>query len=116
MDEDHRAGGADCPFLDVMGVIGGKWRGTIVFCLNFGPRRFNELLRESAPISKKVLTEVLRAMERDGLLNREQFNEIPPKVEYSLTDLGRTLFPIYQLISDWRQQMPIVVSSRENCD
>ena len=116
MSQDHDMGAGDCPFVDVIDVVGGKWRGTIIYCLARGKRRFNELKREAAPITKKVLAQELRAMERDGLLTREQFPELPPRVEYSLTDLGRTLRPIFDQIYEWRLKLPEIMSARGRYD
>ncbi|WP_205718357.1 helix-turn-helix domain-containing protein [Actinomadura sp. WMMA1423] len=71
--------------------IGDKWTGRIVRCLESGPRRFSELREPLRGITPKVLTETLRAMERDGLVERTVHREMPPRVEYELTSLGRTL-------------------------
>ncbi|MFC7550364.1 winged helix-turn-helix transcriptional regulator [Plantactinospora sp. GCM10030261] len=71
--------------------VGDKWTVKIVYCLRDGPRRFSELQRPLRGITPKVLTESLRAMERDGLLSRTEYAQIPPRVEYELTALGRSL-------------------------
>ena len=97
---DHPEGA--CPFIEVMEVVGGKWRGTIIYCLADGPSRFNELRNEISQITQKMLTQELRALERDGLVLREQYPEIPPKVVYSLTELGETLKPIINSIDQWK--------------
>ncbi len=93
-----------CPFVEVMEVVGGKWRGTIIYCLAERPKRFNELRNEMAPVTQKMLAQELRALERDGLVLREQYPQIPPKVVYSLTELGETLKPIINLIDQWKTE------------
>lgn len=72
--------------------VGDKWTAKILVCLRDGPRRFTELQVPLAPVTPKVLTESLRAMERDGLVTRTGYPGIPPRVEYALTALGRSLF------------------------
>jgi DNA-binding HxlR family transcriptional regulator len=83
--------------------IGGKWTAKVIRCLEAGPRRFSELrvpLRDATP---KVLTETLRAMERDGLVTRTSYPEIPPRVEYELTSLGRSLLTPMAACCEWTQ-------------
>jgi DNA-binding HxlR family transcriptional regulator len=72
--------------------IGDKWTAKIITCLRDGPRRFNELRVPLRGITPKVLTESLRALERDGMVTRTAYAVVPPRVEYELTDLGRSLF------------------------
>jgi len=81
--------------------IGDKWTTKLVVCLRDGPRRFGELLRPLRGITPKVLTESLRAMERDGLVTRTAYAENPPRVEYALTSLGRTLLDPLEAICAW---------------
>jgi DNA-binding HxlR family transcriptional regulator len=90
LDPDMFARCADHTTLPVR--VGDKWTAKILVCLRDGPRRFSELRVPLAPITPKVLTESLRAMERDGLVTRTEHPGIPPHVEYALTDLGRSLF------------------------
>lgn len=80
-----------CPSNTMPIRIGDKWSALIIKCLEHGPRRFSELQSALRRVTPKVLTESLRAMERDGLIKRTAYDEIPPRVEYELTDLGRTL-------------------------
>ncbi len=98
---DHPEG--SCPFIEVMEVVGGKWRGTIVYCLAERPKRFNELRNEVSPITQKMLTQELRSLERDGLVSRKQYPEIPPKVVYTLTELGESLKPIFKSLDQWKE-------------
>lgn len=81
--------------------IGDKWTGMIVLCLEERPRRFTELRKILGVVSAKVLTETLRAMERDGLVTRDSFAENPPRVEYRLTALGRTLLQLIDAARAW---------------
>ncbi|OTN83805.1 hypothetical protein A5819_003624, partial [Enterococcus sp. 7E2_DIV0204] len=82
-------------------LIGNKWKLLIIRELLTGTKRFNEMNRVIDGISPKVLTQNLRKMEEDGIINRKVFAEIPPKVEYSLSELGDSLRPIINSMSDW---------------
>jgi DNA-binding HxlR family transcriptional regulator len=94
--------------------IGDKWTGRIIRCLESGPRRFSELQIPLRGITPKVLTETLRAMERDGLIERTVYSEMPPRVEYELTSLGRTLREPMAACCAWSQaHMPEIFEARE---
>ncbi|CCF17044.1 hxlR-like helix-turn-helix family protein [Brevibacillus laterosporus GI-9] len=82
-------------------VIGGKWKGIILYHLIDGKKRFNEFRKLHPCITQRMLTLQLRELERDGIIHREVYKEVPPKVEYSLTEFGRTLEPIILLMKDW---------------
>src|SRR3954466_4415489 len=83
-----------CPSSATPFQIGDKWAGLVLTCLRDGiPRRFTELRIPMHRVSAKVLAETLRALERDGMITRQAYEETPPRVEYTITDLGRTLFP-----------------------
>jgi DNA-binding HxlR family transcriptional regulator len=84
--------------------IGDKWTTKLLVCLRDGPRRFGELLRPLRGITPKVLTESLRAMERDGIVTRTDYAENPPRVEYALTPFGRTLLEPLAAICAWTAQ------------
>lgn len=91
-----------CPVATTVGVIGNKWKLLILRNLLTGPQRFTDLLNGIENISKKVLTENLRALEDDGIINRKVYpDEIPVKVEYSLSKIGETLRPIFDVLTDW---------------
>ena len=105
-----------CDFLDVMTVVGGKWRGTIVFCLGKGPMRFGHLRDHIASITQKMLTKELRSLERDGLVHREHHREIPPRVEYSLTPLGESMRTIFEGIDEWSSHLPSVAAAQRPYD
>ena len=83
-----------------MQLIGNKWKLLIIRNLLVSPQRFTEILR-SIPISQKVLTDNLRALEKDGLVVRQAFAEVPPCVIYSLSELGNSLRPILKAMEDW---------------
>ena len=82
-------------------LIGSKWKLLIIRNLLRRPWRFNELHRDLDGVSQKVLTSSLRELEADGLVHREVFPEVPPRVEYSLTDLGKTLEPVLKSMEEW---------------
>jgi len=90
-----------CPVAVTVDVIGGKWKGLILYHIVPGPRRFNELRRLMPDITQRMLTLQLRELERDGIVHREIYQQIPPKVEYSFTEFGETLKPIIFLMRDW---------------
>ena len=85
-----------------MGLIGAKWKPAIVYALVMdGTLRFSELKRRIPGVTQRMLTQQLRDLERHGLVRRVFYAEIPPRVEYSVTDLGRTLHPIFKAVCDW---------------
>ena len=90
-----------CPVELTVEVIGGKWKGLILYHLTSGTKRFNELGRLLPKTTQRMLTLQLRELEKDGIIHREIYKEIPPKVEYSLTNFGETLKPIIFLMRDW---------------
>ncbi len=93
-----------CPVEAAITVFGGKWKPAILYYLeNNGPMRFSDLRRIIPEISPRMLTLQLRELERNGLVHREQFPEVPPHVEYSLTKLGESLKPVFKAIERWRQ-------------
>lgn len=90
-----------CPVLDAIETFVSRRKGAIIWWLQDGAKRFGELRRAIPDISPKVLTQQLRQLERDGLVDREQFVEIPPKVVYELTELGRSTVPVLDAIATW---------------
>jgi DNA-binding HxlR family transcriptional regulator len=90
-----------CPVEATLSVVGGKWKVVILWNLVSGTKRFNELQRSISQITRKMLTEQLRELERDNLIVRTVYAEVPPKVEYSLSDYGRTFIPVMQEMSQW---------------
>lgn len=90
-----------CPTEATLAVIGGRWKVPILWNLQAGCCRFGELTRRVEGVSQKMLTQQLRELESDGLVHREVYPEVPPKVEYSLTPLGRSLQPVIDSLSRW---------------
>ncbi|RFS20018.1 transcriptional regulator [Chitinophaga silvatica] len=99
----------NCPVTATMALIGGRWKTIILYVLSSNTRRFGEIAARIPGISRKVLTEQLKELEADGLVNRQQYNEIPPRVEYSLTELGKTMTPILKDLATWgKKNLPVV--------
>ncbi|WP_288686987.1 helix-turn-helix domain-containing protein [uncultured Catenibacterium sp.] len=90
-----------CPVETTLTLIGNKWKVLIIRDLLTGTKRFGELKKSIGSVSQKVLTSQLRAMEEDGLVHREVYAEVPPRVEYSLTELGWSLQPILDAMVSW---------------
>ena len=93
-----------CPIASSINIFGGKWKPEILYFINIQPRRFNELRRLIPSVTQRMLTQQLRELERDGILNRKQYMEIPPKVVYSMTELGNTLIPIFKELEKWTKK------------
>ena len=91
----------ECPVAMTVSLIGSKWKLLIMRNLLSRPWRFNELQKSIDGISQKALTKALRSMEADGIVNRKVFPEVPPRVEYSLTELGESMRPIFQSMESW---------------
>jgi DNA-binding HxlR family transcriptional regulator len=91
----------NCPVTLTTRIIGGKWKPSILFYLEGKVRRFNELQKLLVGPTKKMLTQQLRELERDDLVHRKVYAEVPPRVEYSLTKHGESLRPILRLMSTW---------------
>jgi DNA-binding HxlR family transcriptional regulator len=92
----------NCPVMATMGVVGGKWKAILINRIYFdSPARFGALKRCLTGISQTMLTSQLRELEEDGIISRKIYAEIPPKVEYTLTEFGLTLAPIIQSMADW---------------
>ena len=98
---EHTKNIPDCPVEMTLQLIGDKWKVLIIRDLLTGTKRFNELMRSVGGITQKVLTSHLRAMEQDGLLTRTVYPEVPPKVEYTLTETGYSLKPILDSMFAW---------------
>lgn len=93
-----------CPVELTLQVISGKWKGIILYHLLDGKKRFNEFRRLMPTITQRMLTLQLRELEQDGIVHREVYPVVPPKVEYSLTDFGKSLRPIILLMEEWGEQ------------
>ena len=94
-----------CPVQATINVIGGKWKPLILYYLLQGTKRYGELTRLLPPeVTQRMLTLQLRELESDGVINRTVYPEVPPKVEYSMTEFGRSLEPILLLMVDWGEE------------
>lgn len=102
-----------CPVEATLDVIGGKWKGVILFYLLDGPRRFSDLKRRLPAVTQRMLTLQLRELEADGVIHREVYPQVPPKVEYSLTEFGASLKPILILMRDWGSDYMAMAESGE---
>lgn len=96
-----------CPMTHSMNIIGNKWTSIIVYALENRKLRFGELAARIEKISRKVLTEQLKEMVARGIVHRESYAEIPPRVEYSLTKKGEELIPILHQLCAWSKSIPL---------
>ena len=105
----------NCPIRNVLSRVGDKWSMLILFTLENHPTiRFKELQRNIPDISQKMLTATLKALEADGLISREVFPEVPPRVEYALTENGKSLLPLIDNLLTWASNnMEDIIASRE---
>ncbi len=102
---------------DVLALVGDKWSLRAVMALGDGPRRFNALRREIPGVSQQVLSRTLRALERDGMLTRTAYATVPPRVDYALTELGRSLWAAAGTLGEWaREQHPAIDAARRRYD
>src|SRR5437763_16678929 len=102
MNSVHVAG--TCAVAATAEIVGAKWTALLVHDLSEGPRRFSELERSCCGISPRTLAERLRALEAEGIVERQSYQEAPPRVEYSLTDKGESLLPIIDAMRDFGHQ------------
>lgn len=103
-----------CPVEMTLSLISNRWKILIIRDLLTGTKRFGELKKSIGSISQKVLTANLRSMEEDGLLTRKVYAEVPPKVEYTLTDLGYSLQSILDVMSEWGKNTKRMCKSKDN--
>lgn len=106
----------NCPIRNVLSRVGDKWSMLVLFTLeNNDSQRFKELQRNIPDISQKMLTATLKMLEGDGLIHREVFPEIPPRVEYSLTEKGKSLLPLIDNLLSWASEnMEDIIESRKH--
>ena len=102
----------DCPVATTINLIGNKWKLLIIRDLLASTRRFGELRKHLEGISQRVLTQNLRELENDGLIKRKVYAEVPPRVEYSLNELGRSLLPIISTMADWGNNYKKTISNK----
>jgi DNA-binding HxlR family transcriptional regulator len=107
----------DCPTRVVLDRIGDKWTALVVLLLQDGPLRFTALRDGIGRVAPKVLTQTLRRLERDGLVTREVFAEVPPRVVYGLTPVGRSLISPISAVRDWAEEhLPAISAAQEKYD
>ena len=92
---------ANCGIAYAINLIGGRWKVPVMARLMRGTMRYNELRKDLPMVSERILILQLREMEKDGLISRKVYPEVPPKVEYSLTPLGLSLGPVFDYLSEW---------------
>lgn len=108
----------DCPIRNVLARVGDKWSLLVLYSLqSHSPIRFKQLQRDIPDISQKSLTQTLRILEEDGFVHREVFAEVPPRVEYSLTERGQSFLPLVDGLIAWaKQNMEDIIRTRQsNC-
>ena len=93
-----------CPVTTTLSVIGGKWKPIILYAIKEETKRFSQIKKLIPVISQKMLTQQLRELQEDGVIHREVYPVVPPKVEYTLTGYGRTLMPIMDAMAAWGQR------------
>lgn len=104
---------ADCGIRNLLDRVGDKWSLMIIDLLSEGTLRYSELDNKIGSISQKMLTVTLKSLERDGLIDRKMYSQIPPKVEYSLTPLGETLLPSITMLKKWAvDSQPAILEAR----
>lgn len=103
MSKSLPAAKVECPLTALVDMIGGRWKVLCLWHLREGQKRFSELRRLMPDVTQKMLTQQLRALENDGLVDREVFAEVPPRVEYSLTPAGQELRGLLYTMTDWAQ-------------
>jgi DNA-binding HxlR family transcriptional regulator len=113
LDEARTQYGAftNCPVRDVIDVISGRWSSLLMMALAEHPHRFGELRRLIPDISQRMLTQTLHELQRDGYVHREVFPTKPPGVEYSLTDLGRSMFEALNVLIEWADENHATVTA-----
>jgi DNA-binding HxlR family transcriptional regulator len=104
----------NCPSREALALIGGKWTILILCCLQQGPVRTGALMRQIGGISQKMLTQTLKELERNGFVNRVSHHEVPPRVEYELTALGRSLSDLARAMEQWAiTHYPTILAHRD---
>lgn len=101
----HIENPVDCPLVAAINIVGGKWKPIILHMLGTRSMRFGELQRSIPPVSQKMLTQQLRELEADGIVQRQVHGGKPLRTDYSLTALGASLWPVLQTLYDWGQQL-----------
>ena len=106
--------GNDCPFIYALSLMGKRWKPAILWKICEGIYRFGEMKRAIPQVSEKMLSQHLRELEADGLITRTIYPEMPPRVEYALTDLGKSLEPVLKQLYDWGENTRKTKSQADN--
>ena len=101
MTDKPISAGGHCPAERTLDFLSGKWRPMVIYWLSEGPLRFNELQRRLGAVTHRTLSKTLKEMEAEGLVKRTDYREIPPRVDYALTDKGRALRPVLEAMENW---------------
>jgi len=109
--ENEKALEAACPFIFALSLMGKRWKPAILWKMTEGIYRFGEMTRAIPQISEKMLAQHLRELEKDGLITRTIYPEMPPRVEYALTELGLSLQPILKQLNDWGENTKKIKST-----
>lgn len=109
--ENEQALGNDCPFIFALSLMGKRWKPAILWKMSEGFYRFGEFKREIPQISEKMLTQHLRELEADGLITRTIYPQMPPRVEYALTEFGASLQPILKELNLWGEKAKKIKSA-----
>lgn len=106
--ENEQALESECPFIFALSLMGKRWKPAILWKMTEGLYRFGELKRAIPLISEKMLSQHLKELENDGLITRTIFPEMPPRVEYALTDFGKSLQPILKQLNEWGEKAKMI--------
>ena len=109
---DEKFCSSNCPLYQAIGKVGNKWKPIIINVIRERTVRFGQLDAIIPHITRKVLTEQLRELEEDGIVNRISYKELPPRVEYSLTEQGKAFIPILEMIKEWNEKFNTVQLSK----
>lgn len=109
----HRDKEYKCGIDVTLAVVGGKWKASILWHLAQATMRFSDLQRQFSDTTRKMLTQQLRELEADGLVHREVYPQVPPKVEYSLTKKGESIYPILEMMCNWGREYANTSASQQ---
>ena len=106
----------ECAFEFALDVVSGKWKGLVLWHLSHGTLRYGELRKKIGKITQKMLTQTLREMEKNKLITRKVYPVVPPKVEYTITEYGKRLIPIFEQLQSWGEEVGKEISVIQSCD
>jgi len=113
MQRNGNSADYSCPVEAALAVVGGKWKPIILWTLADGTKRFSGIQHTVPKITQAMLTKQLRELEHDGIVHRKVYAEVPPRVEYSLTEFGRTAIPVLKALCDWGDQYLTAMHTEE---